>query len=418
MRVLLVFVLLKVIILQTIIAQQENTDGAEKITFEEIIGLLNKNNPELKMQAYDIEALEKNKIQAGVYSNPEISFDAENILGSKSLTAFKGGEFTILVNQKVELGGKISERINNAGQIVNTRIIENKLKYLDMIRQLRTDYYNLYNINLKIELQKKFITTNNNILQTLEERVKAGKTSPAEISKVKIELINSELYYDKLIYDFKNISNQICLRVGIESKQIHPIISNYETIKIDITQNILEENLDEAPINELVDEIKKIRKTDLEIEKSNSIPDVNLSIGFRHLNEIGVNTFVAGFALPLPIFNTNENNIEAAEIKYKETDLLKEKMNNELLIEIEAYTTILQNSIKNITRIKNEILPESKRAYNTIKDGYTQGRFGFIDLLDAQRTLFETEANYLNELDEYYKTIISIENLTGTEYLN
>ncbi|KUG25558.1 heavy metal rnd efflux outer membrane protein, czcc family [hydrocarbon metagenome] len=78
----------------------------------------------------------------------------------------------------------------------------------------------------------------------------------------------------------------------------------------------------------------------------------------------------------------------------------------------------LLSAYNNSTRLKEEVIPESENAYEITRQGYLQGRFAFIDLLDAQRTLFDTEAQYLLELADYYKSLIELENITGKTFIN
>jgi cobalt-zinc-cadmium efflux system outer membrane protein len=77
-----------------------------------------------------------------------------------------------------------------------------------------------------------------------------------------------------------------------------------------------------------------------------------------------------------------------------------------------AYNNLL-SAYNNSQQLKNSIIPEAENAYEITRQGYIQGRFAFIDLLDAQRTLFETQTQFLLELSDYYNSLIEIENITG-----
>ncbi|MBK6912486.1 MAG: TolC family protein [Ignavibacteriales bacterium] len=77
----------------------------------------------------------------------------------------------------------------------------------------------------------------------------------------------------------------------------------------------------------------------------------------------------------------------------------------------------LLSAYNNAVQLRENILPESEKAYEITRQGYLQGRFAFIDLLDAQRTLFETQTQYLLELSDYYNSLIEIENVTGKPFL-
>ncbi|NIQ01614.1 MAG: hypothetical protein GWM98_15520, partial [Nitrospinaceae bacterium] len=48
-----------------------------------------------------------------------------------------------------------------------------------------------------------------------------------------------------------------------------------------------------------------------------------------------------------------------------------------------------------------------------INEGYRFGKFGFLDVLDSQRTLFEARARYLKTLARYHQAVAEVERLTG-----
>ncbi|MFH1421260.1 MAG: TolC family protein, partial [Planctomycetota bacterium] len=136
-----------------------------------------------------------------------------------------------------------------------------------------------------------------------------------------------------------------------------------------------------------------------------------------YLNELKTNSFVAGASIPLPFFNRNQGNIQSAEIKIQQMD---EVIRGQKLSVISSLNTSFNNLLSahsTVVQIKEIILPESEKAYEITRQGYLNGRFAFIDLLDAQRTLFETQTQYLLEISDYYNALIEVENITGKSYL-
>lgn len=121
--------------------------------------------------------------------------------------------------------------------------------------------------------------------------------------------------------------------------------------------------------------------------------------------------------MPIPFFNTNQGNIQSAEVLLQQVDEIKNARILSVVSNINSSFNNLLCAYNNSIRLKEEIIPESEKAYEITKQGYLQGRFAFIDLLDAQRTLFDTEAHYLLELADYYKSLIELENLTGKTFI-
>ena len=158
------------------------------------------------------------------------------------------------------------------------------------------------------------------------------------------------------------------------------------------------------------------RKAQLELEESQAVPDLTASVGVRYLNELKTNSFVAGISIPLPIFNRNQGNIQSAEVRIQQMD---EIINSQKLSVISSLNTSFNNLLSaynSAVQLRENILPESEKAYEITRQGYLQGRFAFIDLLDAQRTLFDAQAQYLLELLDYYNSLIELENVTGKSF--
>jgi cobalt-zinc-cadmium efflux system outer membrane protein len=63
--------------------------------------------------------------------------------------------------------------------------------------------------------------------------------------------------------------------------------------------------------------------------------------------------------------------------------------------------------------IRTEILPGAQSAYDAAVKGFEFGKFGFLDVLDAQRTFFLARSQYLNALLRGHQAMAEIERLVG-----
>ena len=60
---------------------------------------------------------------------------------------------------------------------------------------------------------------------------------------------------------------------------------------------------------------------------------------------------------------------------------------------------------------RGEILPAAKSAFEGTNKGYELGKFGFLEVLDAQRTLFQNQVLYVRALANYQRLVNEIERL-------
>jgi cobalt-zinc-cadmium efflux system outer membrane protein len=63
--------------------------------------------------------------------------------------------------------------------------------------------------------------------------------------------------------------------------------------------------------------------------------------------------------------------------------------------------------------LRDDVLPEAQKAFDASLEGYREGKFGYLDLLDAQRTLFDARIEYIDAVADYYSAAADVEGLTG-----
>src|SRR5437879_1043 len=85
------------------------------MTLEELQQMALQNNPTFKQSAANIQAAEGRKKQSGLYPNPTVGYQGEQIRGG----SFHGGEQGFFVQQDIVLGGKL---------VLNRKILDQELK--------------------------------------------------------------------------------------------------------------------------------------------------------------------------------------------------------------------------------------------------------------------------------------------------
>ena len=82
---------------------QTTASEPKTITLEELQQIALQNNPTFRQSAANIQAAEGRKKQSGLYPNPTVGYQGEQIRGG----SFHGGEQGFFVQQDIVLGGKL-----------------------------------------------------------------------------------------------------------------------------------------------------------------------------------------------------------------------------------------------------------------------------------------------------------------------
>jgi cobalt-zinc-cadmium efflux system outer membrane protein len=63
--------------------------------------------------------------------------------------------------------------------------------------------------------------------------------------------------------------------------------------------------------------------------------------------------------------------------------------------------------------LKENALPGAQSAFKAAQEGYREGKFSYLQVIDAQRTFFEIKRQYITALADYHKARANIERLIG-----
>ncbi len=118
-------------------------------------------------------------------------------------------------------------------------------------------------------------------------------------------------------------------------------------------------------------------------------------------------------SIPLPLFDTNRGNVlEALRRSDKARDELSAtqiRLDGEMA---QAYEQ-LNMARQEVDALQKEILPGAQSAYDAATKGFEFGKFGFLDVLDAQRTLLQAKSQYLRALSEAHRAAAEIDRILG-----
>ena len=382
------------------------------LSLRDAIHLMLQNNPELASFSKEVRALEGMIIQAGKFRNPELDVESEDINARPNTPA---AQFTtIRFSQLIELGGKRSARVNAAS--INQELADRNYesKRLELIARVANIFTKVLAGQERLQLAEESIALANKLVNSAAKRVEAGKAPPIEETKARIAFSTTSIELEQTRRELTATRKQLSLLWRSSSPQLGRVLGNLES-RVEIPSfDVLEQRLDKNPIT--LHRIKNIEqhRAMVEIEKLRRIPDITVGAGVRRYTRADETTALVNVSIPIPLFDFNQGNLQAASHRVGKaideqaaTDL---QLRSELTIAYESLSAA-QNEI---SILHDDVLPGAKRSFNTANKGYELGRFSFLEMLDAQRTLFQNQILYVRALTNYHQLINEIERLTAS----
>jgi cobalt-zinc-cadmium efflux system outer membrane protein len=378
------------------------------LTLRDVLELMLQNNPELASFSKEILAFEGTKLQASKFRNPDFTVEAEDVNSSNSaLQRFT----TFRISQLIELGGKRSARMNVAslGQELADKSYE--AKKLELIARTANMFIDVLAGQERLRVAEETLQLTQKVVDSASKRVESGKAPPIEETRSKVALSTANIEREQARRDLASTRTQLALLWGSAMPQFGKVLGDLESTVVIPVFEVLERRILNNPL--ALRSVKNIehRKAIIELEKSRRIPDVTLGGGVRRYLVTEDTTAVVNLSIPIPVFDRNQGNLQEA---YQRLNKAKDEQTAaELLLRTElsrAYQALLaaQNEIK---LLHDEVLPGARSAFEVANRGYELGRFSFLEMLDAQRALFQNRVLYVRALANYQRLINEIERL-------
>ncbi len=383
------------------------------LTLPQALSLALKRNPQLFVFSLEIRAREAATLQAALFPNPEIDVEMENFAGSGAQSAFKSTETTVSVGQLIELAGKREKRTRIAALESDLAAYKYQAVQLDVFTHVVMSFN-------KVLAAQKFVKLNQDLLALAEEfrkniarRVQAGRFSPAELSRADVEVANARIALQRRQKALNAARQELASTWGSPQAVFNQAAGNFELVATVPDAEKLQKLLEQNPDLARWQTVKKQRQTAQKLAGAGRIPDPVLSAGWRKFNESGDQAFVAGLSIPLPLFNRNQGAVQEAAVRLKQSAVQERSQRLRLQTLLNRKYQMLLAAYESLRSLKEEIVPQARQAFETINKGYLQGKFGFLDVLDARRSLFASREAYLQNLTDYQQIRTQIERLIG-----
>ena len=394
----------------------------EPISLQEPTGTINlrhalalalMHNPDLRAFSWDVRVGEAKTLQAGLRPNPELEAEIEEFGGSGDLSGFGAVETAIQLGYTIELGGKRGKRRQIAALETKLAGWDYETARLDLLTQVTQAFIDVLAAQEAVALNEELVRLAEQVFNTVKAQVEAGKVSPVEGTRAQVELANSRIALEGSKRGLEAVRKVLAATWGSTAPAFEGVEGQFEMTKPIPTAEHLANRISQNPdIARWTVEMAQ-RHAAIKLEKSGRIPDLSIGGGMKHLNEIGEVALIFGLSFPLPLFDRNQGAIREAEYNLKKA--FEERKSAEVAVRTALATAYgaLSAATTTATALKDEVLPGAQSAFDAVTEGYRIGKFDFLEMLDAQRTLFEVRGSYIDALAEYHKAVADVERLIG-----
>lgn len=392
---------------------EKQTGANDALSLQQVIARVLLNNPELEAFSLEVRAREARAVQAGLYKNPGILFDVQDVFGSGDFHGIQQSQTTLVLSQVIELGGKRTRRMKAALSNKDLAQWDYETARMNILTRVAQAYIDALTAQEQLKQANQLVRLSRNSYKAVQARVHAGKVSPIHEVKAQVALSATRIERQQAKNNVQGTYRQLAAFWGKVTPDFNRLEGSLYRITAVPSYEALVARLKKNPdmarwAAEMVQ-----RQDQVALEEARSIPNLRVGAGGRWFEETQDNTFVMELSIPIPLFDRNQGAIAEARHRLAKAKAERRAIELRLTALLARGYSRLANAHSRVLSLKNKILPGARTAFEAVNEGYRFGKFGYLEVLDSQRTWFTARSQFLNALAEYHKTVAEIERLTG-----
>lgn len=389
------------------------TEPAGTLSLRDAIAAALLRSPHLAAMGYEVRAREAEALQAGLFANPELDVELENFGGTGEFADFDTVETTLVLSQLVELGGKRVKRRRVAEYEARSAGWDYEVRRIDVLSKTAADFVGYLAADRQLLIAIETLELAQRVFDAVGERVDAGKVSPVERTKARVELAQAELGREQALRAVAAARIRLASNWGSNDPQFESLSGDLDHTDSLPSLDTLLVRVEQNPDLARWAAEAALRQAEVELALSQRVPDLTVAGGVRDFNELDEAAFVAGLSLSLPVFDRNQGGIRAARLRALRGSRLEEAARVQVHIAVAEAYQVLDAAFVSAYIIRDQIVPSAELSFEAAEEAFRQGKIAALDLFDAERTLFDAHRQLTDALTAYHLAAIAAERLIG-----
>ncbi|MDQ3002975.1 MAG: TolC family protein [Fibrobacterota bacterium] len=380
------------------------------LTLSRALELALSHSPDLAAARHDVVIRAGLVLQARLPGNPELGFEAENLEATGALRD-ADRELTTRVSQTVDLG--IFSRASVAARELESARLELQGVQSQVRTRVRQQFVSMQAAQERLGLSRELVQLAGTALGLAVEKVRAGKAPPTDSLQAFVAFSLARIDSGRAEEVLSQVRRALASACGLAEASFDSVQGRLGPVIPVPEWKTIESGISGTPDWKRSALEGKVRDAELRAEKTARIPPLTLEAGFRHVAGKEGHTLVAGVSLPLPLWNWNQGAIRSARSRKAKSEEEGKAQRIDIRERLAGLHGRAASSYREASLLESQVLPAAGATFEGAREAYRVGKFGSLDVLNAQRSLFEVRARHLDALTEYHLAMSGLAEMLG-----
>lgn len=386
---------------------------AAPLTLGQAIGRALASNPALAGFTYAVKAQDARIAGAGQRPATEATFDLENVLGSGDFGGMDAAEGTFALSQVIELGGKRDARGAAAQSGRELLTLGRQVAQLDVLAEVTRRFVAVAAAQESLLLAREGVGLARGTVDDVTLRVRAAKSPEAELLRARAALSRDLLEEQHVVAELTAARQGLAATWGSSRADFSEVRADLYRMPELSDFEALAARLDANPDFLRFASVARLRDAESRLARSLRRPDLEVSGGVRRLEETNDQALVLGISVPLFAGRRAAPAIAEADALRELADVERDAARLEARTRLYGLYEQLRQAIRETDTLRGDVQPQLDEALRATKYAYERGRYGYLELVDAQGAFLEARGAAIVSAATAQQLLAEIERLTG-----
>ena len=387
----------------------ELLEPAAPLSLEQAQGLAREGSPALSAARREVEAIEGQVLQGALRPNPEFVFQADD---ASRLSRTSSAQLDVPIETANKRGARV-EAAERGRDVAQTELVDRAQRLRGAVSAA---FFDVLAAQELLSAAQDSLNLARRATDIASKRVTAGKVSPVEETKARVAEASARVTLAQAESGLRNARTRLSSLWGNPVPRFTHATGSVDSLPELPDAATIERRLQGAPLLLRAERELQRRKALVGVEQSRTVPDFTVSVGMRRREDTTMarDQLLVGVTVPLPVFNRNQGNLlEALRREDKARDELQAVRTS---LSAEAWQALEKVTARRreAALLQADVLPGARSAYEAATIGFENGKFSFLELLDAQRTLFSATAQYLSAVAAVHAALAELDGILGS----
>jgi outer membrane protein, heavy metal efflux system len=395
------------------VPQSALPESGKPYTLAELESFALDKNPAIKRAAADADVAYGAMVQAGLYPNPQIGYQADQIQPG-NLPKNNAGQQGAFVHQLIKTAGKLSLATAAKGMGYANAQVDLQRARLDVINQVRSHFYAVLVARETMHVSGTLATLADELYDLQLRYVASGEAAGHEPLQLYAQAVQARNVYILAAGRYAAAWKQLAASLGAPELPLRALDGTVDApvprYNAELArQRVLESHTDVLSAQNTILQAQY----EVRLARVTPITDISINTAFQHDNADGNNQANVQIGITLPVFDRNQGNIQSALAKLSRSQEDLTARQNDLSSRLADAMARYQSNQAIVQNYRERILPNLSRAHRAIiqRRDAEPDKVQFNDIVVSQNNLGQALNAYLIAIGDQWTAIVDVANL-------